>query len=86
MADAAIFSAIKLQMLIIAITSLSSRLVMTVISNCIIYNTRYTSTKTHTRLKTYLFMIHERFRRYSHLPHQQPDEEDVNIFENVRKS
>ena len=36
-----------------------------------ICNTRYTSTKTQTRLKkTYLFMIYERFRRYSHLPHQ----------------
>ena len=35
------------------------------------YNTRYTSTKTQTRFKkTYLFMIYERFRRYSHLPHQ----------------
>ena len=37
----------------------------------IYYNIRYTSTKTQTRFKkTYLFMIYERFRRYSHLPHQ----------------
>ena len=36
-----------------------------------IRNTRYTSTKTQTRFKkTYLFMIYERFRRYSHLSHQ----------------
>ena len=36
-----------------------------------ICNTRYTSTKTQTRFKkTYLFMIYERFRIYSHLPHQ----------------
>ena len=35
-----------------------------------ICNTRYTSPKTQTRFKkTYLFMIYERFRRYSHLPH-----------------
>ena len=38
------------------------------ITNC---NTRYTSTKTQTLFKkTYLFMISERSRRYSHLPHQ----------------
>ena len=35
------------------------------------YNARYTSTKTQTRFKkTYLFMINDRFQRYSHLPHQ----------------
>ena len=55
-----------------------------------IYNTRYMSTKSQTRLKkTYLFMIEERFRRYSHFPHQvanKPDEENVNIFENVLQS
>ena len=48
--------------------------------------------------KTFVFMIDERFRTYSHLPRQvaynnnilcrywQPDEEDVNIFKNVRQS
>ena len=34
-----------------------------------ICNTRYTSTQTRFK-KTYLCMIYERFRRYSHLPHQ----------------
>ena len=37
----------------------------------VICNTRYTSSKTQTRFKKKnLFMIYERFRRYSHLPHQ----------------
>ena len=36
-----------------------------------INNTRYTSTKTQARYQqTYLFMIYERFRRYSHLPNE----------------
>ena len=34
-----------------------------------ICNIRYTSTKTRFQ-KSYLFMIYERLRRYSHLPHQ----------------
>ena len=48
-----------------------------------IYKTRYTSTK--TRLKKHLFMIDERFQRYSHLPYQVANN-DINCYTKISQN